>query len=83
MFRVTQFEMFYLIFSCFESFIDIHLSWSNFTYGNVDDWTKRMVVKIQVIGFVATHAQNIKMMVMMICKCLMMLMLLIDRCLLV
>ena len=59
MFRVTQFEMFYLIFSCLESFIDIHFSWSNFTYGNVDDWTKRMVVKIQVVGFAATHAQNI------------------------
>ena len=82
MFRVTRFGMFYLIFSGLESFIDIHFSWSNFTYGYVDDWTKRMVVKIQVLGFVATHAQNIQLMAMMICKCLMMLMLLIDRCLL-
>ena len=59
MYRVTQFGMFYSIFSCLESFIDIHFSCSNFTYGNVDDWTKRMVVKIQVVGFVATHAQTI------------------------
>ena len=59
MFWVTQFGMFYLIFSCLESFIDINFSWNNFTYGNVDDWTKRMVVKIQVVGFVATHVRTI------------------------
>ena len=50
---------FYLIFPCLESFIDIHFSCSHFTYGNVDDWTRRMVVRIQVVGFVATHTQNI------------------------